>query len=132
MKAHRPKRGSHPPGTFWLYNNWDINALGTIYEQATKWSVFTGFDRLIALPLQMEDFDVAHDTRYFRDPSSLHPADMFRMSSRDMARFGLLYLRHGSGPVTSRLFQPAGLIRAYTPTRRSVRSADSGTFGRLR
>jgi CubicO group peptidase (beta-lactamase class C family) len=96
MKAHRPKRGSHPPGTFWLHNNWDVNALGTIYEQATKWSVFSGFDRLIALPLQMEDFDAAHDTRYFRDPSSLHPADMFRMSSRDLARFGLLYLRHGS------------------------------------
>jgi CubicO group peptidase (beta-lactamase class C family) len=95
MKTHRPNRGSHPPGTFWLYNNWDINVLGTIYEQATKLSVFTGFDRLIAVPLQMEDFDVAHDTRYSRDPISLHPAEMFRMSSRDMARFGLLYLRRG-------------------------------------
>jgi CubicO group peptidase (beta-lactamase class C family) len=95
MKASRPKRGSHSPGTFWHYNNWDLNALGTIYEQATKWSVFTGFDRLIALPLQMEDFNVAQDTRYFREPISLHPADMFRMSSRDIARFGLLYLRHG-------------------------------------
>jgi CubicO group peptidase (beta-lactamase class C family) len=95
MKTHRPSRGSHPPGTFWLYNNWDINVLGTIYEQATKRSVFTGFDRLLALPLQMEDFDVAHDTRYSRDSISVHPAEMFRMSSRDMARFGLLYLRHG-------------------------------------
>jgi CubicO group peptidase (beta-lactamase class C family) len=95
MKAHRPKRDSHPPGTFWHYNNWDFNALGTIYEQATKWSVFTAFDRLIALPLQMEDFEAAKDTRYFREPISLHPADMFRMSSRDIARFGLLYLRHG-------------------------------------
>jgi len=94
--AHRPQRGSHLPGTFWLYNNWEINALGTIYEQSTRWSVFTGFDRLIALPLQMEDFDAASDTKYFRDPSSLHPADLFRMSSRDMARFGLLYLRHGA------------------------------------
>jgi CubicO group peptidase (beta-lactamase class C family) len=96
MKAHRPRRGSHPPGTFWHFNNWDFNALGTIYEQATKWSVFTGFDRLIALPLQMEDFDAAHDTRYLREPDSLHPANMFRMSSRDIARFGLLYLRHGA------------------------------------
>jgi CubicO group peptidase (beta-lactamase class C family) len=96
IKAHRPKRGSHPPGTFWFYNNWDFNALVTIYEQATKWSVFSGFDRLIALPLQMEDFDVARDTKYFREPSSLHPATMFRMSSRDLARFGLLYLRHGT------------------------------------
>jgi CubicO group peptidase (beta-lactamase class C family) len=96
MIARRPRRGSHPPGTFWHYNNWDFNALGTIYEQATRWSVFTAFDRLIALPLQMEDFDAAQDTRYFREPISLHPADMFRMSSRDIARFGLLYLRHGA------------------------------------
>ena len=26
MKANRPGRGSHPPGTFWYYNNWDFNA----------------------------------------------------------------------------------------------------------
>jgi CubicO group peptidase (beta-lactamase class C family) len=96
MKAHRPKRGSQAPGTFWLGNNWDINALGTIYEQATRWSVFAGFERLVAFPLQMQDFDVAHDTRYFREPISLHPADFFQMSSRDLARFGLLYLRHGT------------------------------------
>jgi CubicO group peptidase (beta-lactamase class C family) len=96
ITEHRPQPGSHLPGTFWFYNNWDINALGTIYEQEAKRSVFTAFDRLIALPLQMEDFDPARDTRYLRDPSSLHPADMFRMSSRDLGRFGLLYLRHGT------------------------------------
>ncbi len=26
----RPERGSHRPGTFWYYNNWDFNVLGTI------------------------------------------------------------------------------------------------------
>jgi CubicO group peptidase (beta-lactamase class C family) len=109
IKEHRPKPGSHLPGTFWFYNNWDINALGTLYEQATKQSVFTGFDRLIALPLQMEDFDPAHDTRYFQDPGSLHPADMFRMSSRDLARFGLLYLRHGTWAGNKQIV-PAGWI----------------------
>src|SRR5690606_18172885 len=36
MKAERPERHSHAPGTFWYYNNWDFNALGTIYEQATQ------------------------------------------------------------------------------------------------
>ena len=30
MAAARPKRNSHPHGTFWYYNNWDFNALGTI------------------------------------------------------------------------------------------------------
>jgi hypothetical protein len=96
IKARRPKRGSHPPGTYWFYNNWDFNALGTIYEQATKRSVFAGFERLISLPLQMQDFDVAHDTGYLRESSSIHPTYAFRMSARDMARLGLLYLRHGT------------------------------------
>ena len=35
-EAARPARGSHAPGTFWYYNNWDFNALGTIFEQARR------------------------------------------------------------------------------------------------
>jgi CubicO group peptidase (beta-lactamase class C family) len=27
-----PPRGSHPPGSFWYYNNWDFNVLGTVFE----------------------------------------------------------------------------------------------------
>ena len=30
QRKTRPARGSHAPGTFWFYNNWDFNALGTI------------------------------------------------------------------------------------------------------
>lgn len=33
MEPGRPVRGSHAPGTFWYYNNWDFNALGTIYRR---------------------------------------------------------------------------------------------------
>jgi CubicO group peptidase (beta-lactamase class C family) len=33
MKRNRPARGSHAPGTFWYYNNWDFNVLGTIFEK---------------------------------------------------------------------------------------------------
>jgi hypothetical protein len=39
MAAKRPDRGSHPPGTFWYYNNWDFNTLGGIYELATRQSI---------------------------------------------------------------------------------------------
>ncbi len=115
MKAHRPKRGSHAPGTFWVGNNWDINALGTIYEQAARWSVFAGFDRLVAFPLQMQDFDAAHDTRYFREPISLHPADFFQMSSRDLARFGLLYLRHGTWAGNKQIIPAAWVDQSIHP-----------------
>ena len=94
MKYGRPKQGSHRPGTFWYYNNWDFNALGTIFESFVKTSIFSAFNREIADPLKMEDFRL-EDTKYFRDAASVHPAYMFRMTARDIARFGLLFLRQG-------------------------------------
>jgi CubicO group peptidase (beta-lactamase class C family) len=33
--ASAPPRGSKPHGTYYLYNNWDFNALGTIFETKT-------------------------------------------------------------------------------------------------
>ena len=30
MRAMRPKRHSHPPGTFWYYNNWDFNVAAVV------------------------------------------------------------------------------------------------------
>jgi len=56
MKASRPERGSHEPGAFWYYNNWDFNALGTIFEQEASAKIFEEFEQRIAQPLQMEDF----------------------------------------------------------------------------
>ena len=94
MKAARPKRGSHPPNSFWYYNNWDFNALGTIFEKAMKSTIAKEFSKRIAEPLQMEDFKV-DDVEYVRGADSIHPAYPFRMTARDMARFGLLFLRNG-------------------------------------
>lgn len=47
MAPARPLRGSHPPGTFWYYNNWDFNALGTIFEQETRAGIFREMKRRI-------------------------------------------------------------------------------------
>jgi len=94
MKASRPPRGSHAPGTFWHYNNWDFNALGTIFERQTETRIFDAFKARIADPIGMEDFR-AEDGSYFTGPESIHPAYPFRMTARDMARFGLLFLREG-------------------------------------
>lgn len=94
MTESKPPRGSHMPGTFWHYNNWDFNTLGTIYEQQTGERIFESFERRIAEPLQMEDFDV-DDGEYFTGDASIHPAYPFRMTARDLARFALLYLREG-------------------------------------
>lgn len=94
MKKRRPARGSHAPGTFWYYNNWDFNALGTIFEQRTGLNVFAAFQRHLATPLGMEDFSMA-DTEFVRGADSIHPAYALRLTARDMARFGLLFARGG-------------------------------------
>jgi CubicO group peptidase (beta-lactamase class C family) len=97
MKESRPERGSHPPDTFWYYNNWDFNTLGTIFLQETGLGVFEAFKIRIADPLQMEDFDMEDDCYYHYEPeNSIHPAYPFKMSARDMARFGHLFLRNGT------------------------------------
>ena len=92
--AQRPERFSHPPGTFWYYNNWDFNALGTIYEQATGRTVFEGIRDDLALPLGMQDFQLEH-TKSVIDDESVHAAYTVRMSARDLSRLGLLFLRDG-------------------------------------
>jgi CubicO group peptidase (beta-lactamase class C family) len=94
MKARRPERHSHDPGTFWYYNNWDFNVLGAIYEQETKAGIYEDFKRLIATPLGMQDYE-ASDGVYVTGEDSIHRAYPFRMTARDMARFGLLFLRNG-------------------------------------
>ncbi len=94
MTESKPARGSYPPGSAWHYNNWDFNALGTIYETATGRSIFEAFKAEIADPLQMEDYEVG-DGEYVTGSTSVHPAYPFRMSARDFARFGLLFLRNG-------------------------------------
>ncbi|MCC8982778.1 serine hydrolase domain-containing protein [Bradyrhizobium acaciae] len=95
MAKMRPPRGSHPPGTFWYYNNWDFNTLGTIYEHATGSGIFEAFDQKIAKPIGMQDYR-EQDGSYVRGEASIHPAYAIRMSARDLARFALFYLHKGN------------------------------------
>ena len=94
MTEDRPARGSHGPGTFWYYNNWDFNALGTIFEKKTGLKIGDAFYERIAKPIGMQDFRPS-DVFYFGGPASIHPTYHFEITARDLARFGLLYLRHG-------------------------------------
>ena len=95
MVDARPERGSHPPGTFFYYNNWDFNALGTIFERITRKKIFEAFYEEIAHPIGMQDFSPADGTYKYERDKSEHPAYFFRMSTRDLARFGLLYQNYG-------------------------------------
>ncbi|MBR1235688.1 serine hydrolase [Bradyrhizobium sp. AUGA SZCCT0182] len=111
MARRRPARGSHPPGTFWYYNNWDFNALGTIYERATGDSIFTALQGRIARPIGMQDYQPG-DGEYFRGKPSEHPAYPIRMSARDLARFALLYLHEGRW--SGRQIIPSAWVREST------------------
>ncbi len=93
--VQRPERGSHPPDTFYYYNNWDFNVLGTIFEQETGLSICEAFRIEIAEVIGMEDFSEQDCGYQYESDKSMHPAYPFTMTSRDMARFGLLYLREG-------------------------------------
>jgi CubicO group peptidase (beta-lactamase class C family) len=95
MVSNRPQRGSAAPGESWFYNNWDFNALGTIYGKLTGRDIFTGFRTTIADPLGLEDFR-SQDGYPIREPSrSRHAAYEFSLSARDLARIGQLVAQNG-------------------------------------
>jgi len=77
-----------------------LNALGTIFEQETGAKIFDAFKKEIADPIGMEDFSVENCEYFYQKDKSQHPSYSFRMSARDMARFGLLYLRKGKHLVS--------------------------------
>lgn len=92
-----PERGSVKPGTYFLYNNWDFNTVGTIFEQCTGKNIYDAFNDDIAIPTQMQDWDRARQHK--RDDmaeNSIHRAYHFDLSTRDMARIGYLMLRKGN------------------------------------
>jgi CubicO group peptidase (beta-lactamase class C family) len=91
----RPARGAFPPGTHWFYNNWDFNVAGVAYEQLTRDSWYESFRRRIAAPVGMEDFTPSDGFAVYDPLLSRHPAHTLRISARDLARFGQLYLQRG-------------------------------------
>jgi CubicO group peptidase (beta-lactamase class C family) len=97
--ALAPPRGSVQPGRYFLYNNWDFNALGAILERQTGRSLYDLFTDDLAMPLGLEDWDAtpgAYAAAVRNDTGlSKHPAHHFVLSTRDMARLGYLMLRHG-------------------------------------
>ena len=121
MAKARPRRYSHAPGTFWYYNNWDFNALGTIYEHATGRGIYEALADLIARPIGMQDYR-PEDGHYVSGPDSIHRAYPLRMSARDLARFALLYLHEGRWG--GRQLVPAAWVREST---RAYSTTDYGS-----
>lgn len=95
MKRSRLERGSHKPGTQWSYNGWDFDALGTIYNLKTSGDMLEAIEKHLAIPLQLQDFELRHASYHSQPEKFRHSWYPMRMSARDLARFGLLYLNKG-------------------------------------
>ena len=93
--AQAPPRGSQKPGTYFLYSNWDFNALGTIFEQETGRDLYDALESDLVRPIGMEEFNRAAHRRTGDASRSKHLAYHMNFSTRDMARIGLLMLREG-------------------------------------
>ncbi len=112
MLRDMPERNAHQPGEHYYYNNWDFNTLGAILEQQTGKGIYELFAEQIAQPLGMHDYTGSYTQieggwpegielttdgiyKYERDKSK-YPAYHFRMSARDLALYGQLYLDYGN------------------------------------
>ena len=89
-----PPRGSEYPGSHYIYNNWDFNAVGTAFEKLTGKEIFQALQDEFAKPLGMQDFVLSKQKKNY-GPGSVHPEYAMYLSTRDMARLGLLMLDCG-------------------------------------
>ena len=93
--ADAPPRGSQKHGVYYLYSNWDFNALGTIFEQETGRNIYDAFGSDIATLIGMQDWKREIQEKSGDSTRSRHLAYHIVISTRDMARIGYLMLRDG-------------------------------------
>jgi len=89
-----PKRGSSYPGVRWFYNNWDFDAAGLAFEKIAHQDIFDALRDDLALPLRFQDFDRSRQRKNYGE-NSTHFEYATYLSTRDMARLGLLAISHG-------------------------------------
>jgi CubicO group peptidase (beta-lactamase class C family) len=93
--ASQPKRGSELPGMYFHYNDWDFNAAGTAFEKLTGKNIYDALQSDLAAPVGMQDFDRTLQKKITHE-GQIHPEYAMYLSTRDMARLGLLMLRGGN------------------------------------
>lgn len=97
--TQRPQRGSHQPGSYFHMNNFDANALGTIFMQETKISIGEFMEEHLAKPLGMQDFSednvIVGDPWFLPKKKSMHQQYYMYLSTRDLARIGAMVANDG-------------------------------------
>lgn len=91
-----PRRGSQIPGTYFQYQNWDFNAAGKAFESLSGKDIFAALEEDLAAPIGMQDFKRSQQRKNDEMPVTKHPEYAMYLSTRDMARAGLLMLADGS------------------------------------
>ena len=94
--ASAPPRGSQPPGTYFLYSNWDFNAVGEIFERETGRNIYDALETDLARPIGFQDWNRAVQRKVGDSTQSRYLAYHMGLSTRDMARLGYLMLREGN------------------------------------
>ncbi|TJY37077.1 serine hydrolase domain-containing protein [Pontimicrobium aquaticum] len=89
------KRGTIKPGTRWLYNNWDFNTAGFIFENQTGKNIYDAVQEQLVLPLNMQDWNRSRHQKVGDTTKSKYLAYPMWFSTRDLARVGLLMLNKG-------------------------------------
>ena len=124
--ANAPPRGSQKHGTYYLYSNWDFNALGTIFEKETGRDIYDALESDLAKPIGMQDFDRATHRRTGDASQSIHLAYHMNLSTRDMARIGYVMLRQGNW--AGRQLVPREWVREITTAATPVSEMNPSTL----
>ncbi|WP_018763861.1 serine hydrolase domain-containing protein [Arthrobacter sp. 135MFCol5.1] len=115
-----PARGTKAPGQYFVYNNWDFNAAGAIFEKASGLGVFDAFEKHLAGPLGFDDYVPTRQQMLGDDQKSAFRAYHFFLSARDLAKIGLLMA--AGGQWQGRQHVPREWVRESVATH--VRRAD--------
>ena len=99
---NKPERHSKKPNEYFVYNNWDFNALGTIFEKETGLTIYDALNDL-GKKIKFEDYDLEFNKKKYKEyidkikdtTLSIHPPYHMYLSARDMLKIGKLMINKG-------------------------------------
>ena len=92
---HVLKRGSVKPGEYFVYNNWDFNVAGSIFEKKSGNDIYKELEEQLAIPLDFQDWNIKNQHKTQNKSKSKYSAYHMYLSTRDMAKIGQLMLNKG-------------------------------------
>ena len=129
----RPPRNSAQPGSKWYYNNWDFNLVPIGFQKLTGKPFDRLFEETIVRPLGFEDYDRSHMFEWLEPRKSRHAAMTYRISARDLARVGKLYLDdgrwNGKELVSPKWIEES--IKAHTVFGKGHYAGEGNGYGRM-